>query len=112
MKNIMYILPVYGVEHQAILSKMGDTTVVFKVELPELFTLSNDEYEAFHQSWIKALKVLPRHSVLHKQDWFTETKYKANFTKDNDSFLSRSSERFFNERPYLHHECNSAFKRW
>lgn len=105
MKNIMYILPVYGVEHQAILSKMGDTTVVFKVELPELFTLSNDEYEAFHQSWIKALKVLPRHSVLHKQDWFTETKYKANFTKDNDSFLSRSSERFFNERPYLHHEC-------
>src|SRR6478609_8097805 len=105
MKNLVDILPVYGVEHQAILSKMGDVTVAFKAELPELFTLSTQEYEAFHHSWIKAIKVLPRHSLLHKQDWFTGSKYNANFSKEDNSFLSRSSERFFNERPYLHHEC-------
>lgn len=105
MKNILDILPIYSVEHNAILSKMGDATVVFKIQLPELFTLSNDEYEAFHQSWIKALKVLPKHSVLHKQDWFTEAGYKADFSKEDNSFLSRSSELFFNERLYLHHEC-------
>jgi conjugation system TraG family ATPase len=105
MKNLADILPVYGVEHQSILSKMGDVTVAFKAELPELFTLSTQEYEAFHHSWIKAIKVLPKHSLLHKQDWFTESKYKANFKKEDNSFLSRSSERFFNERPYLHHEC-------
>lgn len=105
MKNILDILPIYGIENNAILSKMGDTTVVFKVQLPELFTLSNDEYEAFHQSWIKALKVLSKNSVLHKQDWFTEKGYKADFAKEDNSFLSRSSERFFNERPYLYHEC-------
>ena len=58
MKNLLDILPVYGVEHDAILSKMGDITA-FKVELPELFTMSNDDYEAFHHSWIKAIKVLP-----------------------------------------------------
>lgn len=57
MKNLLNILPVYGVEHDAILSKMGDITVAFKVELPELFTMSNDDYEAFHHSWIKAIKV-------------------------------------------------------
>ena len=57
MKNLLDILPVYGVEHDAILSKMGDITVAFKVELPELFTMSNDDYEAFHHSWIKAIKV-------------------------------------------------------
>lgn len=105
MKNILDILPIYGVEHKAILSKMGDTTIAFKVKLPELFTLSNDEYEGFHQSWIKALKVLPKHSILHKQDWFMETKHHADFAKEDTSFLSRSSERFFNERPYLQHEC-------
>ena len=48
--------------------------------------------------------MLPRHSVFHKQDWYIETKYVADFTKEYQ-FLSRSSERFFNERPYLHHEC-------
>jgi len=43
MKNLFDILPLYGAEHNAILSKMGDVTVVFKMQLPELFTLSNDE---------------------------------------------------------------------
>jgi conjugation system TraG family ATPase len=105
MKNLFDILPVYGVEHNSILSKMGDITIAFKVELPELFTMSNDEYESFHQSWIKAIKVLPTNSILHKQDWFTEAKYKQVFQKDDKSFLSRSSERFFNERPYLDHQC-------
>ncbi|MFM9910310.1 MAG: TraG family conjugative transposon ATPase [Chitinophagaceae bacterium] len=105
MKNLFDILPVYGVEHDAILSKMGDVTVAFKVELPELFTMSNDDYEAFHHSWIKAIKVLPVGIVLYKQDWFTEANYKADFTKKDTSFLTRSSERFFNERPYLNHAC-------
>jgi conjugation system TraG family ATPase len=105
MRNLFDILPVYGVEHNAILSKMGDATVAFKVELPELFTMSNDEYEAFHHAWIKAIKVLPVNAILHKQDWFTEAKYKPEFIKEDNSFLSRSSERFFNERPYLDHQC-------
>jgi conjugation system TraG family ATPase len=105
MKNLFDILPVYGVEHDAILSKMGDVTVAFKVELPELFTMSNDDYEAFHHSWIKAIKVLPVGTVLYKQDWFTEANYKAEFSKEDTSFLTRSSERFFNERLYLDHAC-------
>ena len=105
MKNLTDILPVYGVEHDAILSKMGDITVAFKVELPEIFTMGNEDYEAFHHAWIKAIKVLPTNTVLYKQDWFTEAKYKADYIKEDDSFLTRSSERFFNERPYLHHEC-------
>lgn len=105
MKNLFDLLPVYGIEHDAILSKMGDVTVAFKVELPELFTMSNDDYEAFHHAWIKAIKVLPVHAALHKQDWFTEAKYQPDFTAEDTSFLTRSSERFFNERPYLDHQC-------
>ncbi len=105
MKNLNEILPVYAIEHNAILSKMGDVTVVFEVQLPELFTMSNDEYEAFHHAWIKAIKVLPVNSVLHKQDWFTEAKYKPSFIQEDNSFLTRSSDRFFNERPYLDHRC-------
>jgi conjugation system TraG family ATPase len=84
---------------------MGDITVAFKIELPELFTLSNEEYEALHHAWIKAIKVLPPHSILHKQDWFTETSFKPQFIKEDNSFLSRSSDRFFNERPFLDHQA-------
>lgn len=104
-KKLQDILPIFGVEHNCILSKQGDVTIAYEVTLPELFTMSDQEYEALHQSLIKAIKVLPRHTVFHKQDWFTEAKYAANFIKEDKSFLTASSERFFNERPYLDHQC-------
>lgn len=104
-KRMENILPIMAVEHDCILSKQGDVTVVFKAELPEIFTLSDQEYEAFHQSWIKAIKVLPKFCVFHKQDWFLESAYKADFSGDDSSFLTRSSERYFNERPFLDHSC-------
>jgi conjugation system TraG family ATPase len=104
-RELKDILPILGVEHDCILSKQGDVTIGFKITLPEIFTLSNDEYESFHQSWIKAIKILPKQSVFHKQDWFIDSKYKPDFEKDDVSFLSRSSERFFNERPFLDHSC-------
>lgn len=99
------ILPIMDVEHDCILSKQGDVTVVFKADLPEIFTLSDQEYEAFHQAWIKAIKLLPKFSVFHKQDWFLESSHKPDFSKEDTSFLSRASERFFNERPFLAHTC-------
>ncbi len=98
------ILPIYKVENNAIISMHGDVTIAYKVELPEIFTLSERDYEAYHQTWVKAIKLLPQQSIFLKQDWFTETKYKADYTSDR-SFLSRSSEVFFNERPFLDHEC-------
>ncbi len=100
-KVIDDVLPIMDVQYDCILSKQGDVTVVFKAELPEIFTLSDQEYEAFHQSWIKAIKILPKFCVFHKQDWFLESEYKADFQNDDSSFLTRSSERFFNERPFL-----------
>jgi len=104
-KMLEEILPIMEIQHDCIISKQGDVTVVFKAELPEIFTLSDQEYEAFHQAWVKSLKVLPKYCVMHKQDWFLDSRYKANFEAEDTSFLSRSSERFFNERPYLDHSC-------
>ncbi|WP_235553912.1 TraG family conjugative transposon ATPase [Niabella agricola] len=102
-KDLSSLLPLYKIENDLILSKQGDVTAVFELMLPEIFTLSNDQHEQLHQAWIKAIKILPRHSILHKQDYFFRDAYKADF--DKDGFLSRSSEAFFNERPFLNHRC-------
>jgi conjugation system TraG family ATPase len=104
MKNAEHIFPIYKVEHQTLLSGQGDLTVGYRVTLPELFTLSNEEYFAFHQTWVKAIKLLPKNSIFHKQDWFVEDAYRANF--GDQTFLGHASERFFNERPYLAHHCH------
>ena len=97
--------PLLAVEQGCIISKDADITVAFEVELPELYTVTGAEYEAIHGCWCKAIKVLPDFSVVHKQDWFIKEKYTPELHKDDMSFLSRSFERHFNERPYLKHTC-------
>ena len=97
--------PLLSVENGCIVSKDADLTVAFEVELPELYTVTVDEYEAMHSSWIKAVKVLPEHSVVCKQDWFVKETYRPKTDDGEQSFLTRSYELHFNERPYLNHKC-------
>lgn len=110
MRNVMKAttleskFPLLAVENGCIISKDADITVAFEVELPELYTVTRAEYEAIHAAWCKAVKVLPDYSVLHKQDWFVREEYQPQLN-DEMSFLSRSFERHFNERPYLKHSC-------
>ena len=111
MKNVMKAttleskFPIMSVEKGCIISKDADITVAYRVELPELFTITKAEYEAIHSAWTKAVKVLPNYSIVHKQDFFIEENYTPDLQKENISFLSRSFERHFNERPYLKHYC-------
>ena len=97
--------PLLAVEHGCIISKDADITVAFRVSLPELFTVTSAEYEAIHSAWAKAVKVLPDYSVVHKQDFFIRETYRQKTGEEDLSFLSRSYERHFNERPYLNHTC-------
>lgn len=96
--------PILAVEHDCIISKDADVTVGFRVELPELFTITKEEYENLHSAWVKAIKVLPDYSILHKQDWYLEESYKPDL-KDEHSFLAKASANHFNERPFLNHYC-------
>ena len=111
MRNVMKAatleskFPLLSVENGCILSKDADVTVAFRVELPELFTVTSNEYEAIHSAWHKAVKVLPDFSIVHKQDFFIKENYQPEIDKDDLSFLSRSFERHFNERPFLNHFC-------
>lgn len=97
--------PLLSVENGCIVSKDADLTVAFEVELPELYTVTEDEYETMHSSWIKAMKVLPEHSIVCKQDWFIQETYRSKSDGEEQSFLTRSYELHFNERPYLNHRC-------
>ena len=110
MRNVMKSatleskLPLLAVEGGCIVSKDADITVAFRVELPELFTVTHAEYEAIHAAWCKAVCVLPDYSVVLKQDWFLREKYRPELN-DEMSFLSRSYELHFCERPFLNHAC-------
>ena len=97
--------PLLAVENGCIVSKDADLTVAFEVTLPEVYTVAGKEYEAIHSSWVKSIRVLPPFTVVYKQDWFTEERYRPDWEGKEMSFLTRSYERHFNERPYLNHRC-------
>ncbi|UPZ16207.1 TraG family conjugative transposon ATPase [Flavobacterium humidisoli] len=97
--------PLLAVENNCILSKDADITVCFQVHLPELFTVASAEYEAIHSAWHKAIKTLPDFTVVHKQDWYIKENYAPDMAQDDQSFLAKSYQRHFNERPFLNHYC-------
>lgn len=47
--------------------------------------------------------MLPTYTVVHKQDFFLQERYRPRTPEGEESFLSRASERHFNERAYLEH---------
>ncbi|WP_313578122.1 TraG family conjugative transposon ATPase [Chishuiella sp.] len=97
--------PLLAVENNCIISKDADITACFEVRLPELFTVASADYEAIHSAWHKAIKTLPDFTIVHKQDWYIKENYESNLTEENQSFLSKSFQRHFNERPFLNHYC-------
>lgn len=97
--------PILAIEQDCLLTKEADISVGFEVQLPELFTISGEDYEILHSLWHKAIKVLPQYTVIHKQDWFIKEQYEPELQSENLSFLSHSYEKHFNERPFLNHRC-------
>jgi len=97
--------PLLAVEDNCIISKEADITACFRVALPELFTVASAEYEAMHSAWHKAVKTLPDHTVVHKQDWYLKEDYAGDIMGEGLSFLGRSYQQHFNERPFLNHYC-------
>lgn len=98
------LFPIYQVEHGCMISAMGDLTIGYELTLPEIFTLSEADYENLHQSWISAIKLLPAYTILHKQDIFQRDQYVPD-TMGNKSFLTESAGKHFRGRPFLAHRC-------
>ena len=98
-------LPILEVASDCIVSKMGDVTVGLDVEKPEIFTMGTAQYEALHQTFVKALKVLPEGTVFHMQDIFRKSRYEGRALPEDAGMLQQASERFFDGRPFLEHRC-------
>jgi conjugation system TraG family ATPase len=99
-------LPILEVAADCIVSKMGDVTIAFEVEKPEIFTIGAADYEGLHQAFVKACKVLPPGTVVHMQDEYRKEWYQAKQLPAEASLLQQASERFFAGRPRLRHRCH------
>ncbi|RCH56832.1 conjugal transfer protein TraG [Mucilaginibacter hurinus] len=96
------IFPIYKIQHNCLVSVHGDLTVAYRLHLPDIFSLSEEEYEVYHQSWIRAIKVMPKNSIVHKQDIFMRDSYRG-AEGVSKNFLTESADRHFKGRTFLAH---------
>ena len=100
--NILDYLPILAWENNCLVSKFADITVALELSLPEVYSFSKKDYENFHQVWVRALRVLPIYTIVHKQDIFYECECLDE--PISDSFLSVSSAKHFKSRKFLNHK--------
>jgi len=95
--------PIVDIEQNRILANNGNIAYAYRVELPEIYSLSEADFEELHGHWFQALKSLPIGTLVHKQDIYLETPYDANQLPDG-SFLAKATKDLFEGRKHLSHE--------
>lgn len=100
--NISKYQPITDIKDHLIFSNNGNVVACYRVELPEIYSLSEKDFEDMHSNWFQAMKSLPVGTVVHKQDIY----FKRSFTSENlpnDTFLSKATHRHFKGRKHMEH---------
>lgn len=80
----------------------------YKVELPQKYSLGEQDYVELNEYWNKALRELPIGSIFCKQDVFLKDRVDtSDFPQTN--FLQKATKRYFNRQETLSHTCYIFF---
>lgn len=106
MKNIdiQKNFNIFAVDDDLLISKKGDVSLVYKIMLPQIYSIDNEQIEQIGVIFDKVIRSLPFGTILQKQDFF----FVDSITKrvsNRHNFLSASDNRFFHEKPTMSHEC-------
>lgn len=94
------IFPLMDIVDGAVVSKRGDITLGWELTLPDAYSLLEGEYDEMVSSLASAVRILPRWTMVHRQDVYLYESYRG---EGKGSFLSESYEKHFGGRRYLTH---------
>ena len=106
--NFSTFHPILDIQGNVVFASNGNIALCYKAELPEIYSLSEKDFEELHGSWFQAFKSLPVSAVIHKQDVYRKKAY-SSAQLPNDSFLERATNGYFKGRAYIEHSCYLYF---
>ncbi|MGB6152272.1 MAG: TraG family conjugative transposon ATPase [Pricia sp.] len=106
--NLTQHYPIMDIQDNLIFANNGNLVVCYKADLPEIYSLSEKDFEDLHGSWFQALKSLPAGTVIHKQDIYRKPRYSAE-QLPNSTFLEKATHAYFKDREYIAHESYLFF---
>ncbi|WP_431126162.1 TraG family conjugative transposon ATPase [Flagellimonas flava] len=97
--------PLVDIEGNRAFANNGNIILGYRLELPEIYSLSEKDFEELHGTWFQALKSLPTGTVVHRQDIYLKKAFGAT-NLPNNTFLERATHRHFKGREFI---SNSAY---
>ncbi|WP_100612821.1 TraG family conjugative transposon ATPase [Confluentibacter lentus] len=106
--NLLSYYPIVDIQEHVVFANNGNVVLCFKGSLPEIYSLSEKDFEDMHGAWFQAIKSLPTGCVVHKQDVYLKKKYTSE-QLPNKSFLEKATHQHFKGREFMEHQCYLFF---
>lgn len=106
--NLNAYHPILDIQGNTVFASNGNVVLCYKVDLPEVYSLSEPDFEELHSMWFQAFKPLPTGTVIHKQDNYQKVGYDSK-QLPNGTFLERATHDYFKGREYLKHLSHLFF---
>ncbi|XCF04820.1 TraG family conjugative transposon ATPase [Tamlana crocina] len=100
--------PILNIEDHVVFASNGNVVLCYEVMLPEIYSLSENDFEQLHSSWFQAFKSFPPGTVIHKQDVYRKSKYAAG-NIPNRTFLQKATHDYFKDREFVEHNSYLFF---
>lgn len=100
--NLSSYHPILDIQGNLVFANNGNVVLCYSIDNPEIYSLSEKDYEDLHGVWFQAFKSLPVGTVIHKQDVYRKSRFDAT-ELPNDSFLQKATYNYFKGRDYLKH---------
>ena len=102
--NLSEYRPITDIQDNVIFANNGNVVLCYEGTLPEIYSLSEKDFEDIHGAWFQATKSLPIGTVVHKQDVYLKKTYTSE-QLSNNTFLEKATHKHFKGREYMEHRC-------
>ena len=106
--NLSAYQPIVDIQDNIVFANNGNVVLCYEGNLPEIYSLSEKDFEDMHGAWFQALKSLPVGTVVHKQDIYLKKSYTSE-QLPNTTFLEKATHEHFKGRGHIEHSCYLFF---
>ena len=98
--NLEKLFPIVLVENDIAVNQQGDISLYYKLDLPEIYSPSRQDYINMRTMLSRGMASLPIGTTIQKLDFF----YKGYYTPQiKNAFVLSANETYFAERPIMNH---------
>lgn len=101
--DLQKIFPIQAIESNFLVAGNGDITAGWEILLPEIFSLSIEDYNNLYESFVNAFLRLPPNTAIHIANHYYQGAYDRQ--REVNSFCIKENEKVSIGRPVLIHVC-------